>query len=42
VLALGLAEAAVALEAFRRAAARTLGPAGRPWYVSYRVRVGVK
>jgi SAM-dependent methyltransferase len=42
VLELGLEEAARALEAFRRAADRTLGPAGRPWYVSYRVRMGVK
>ena len=42
VLELGLEEAAAALEAFRRAAEETLGGAGRPWYVSYRVRVGVK
>ena len=42
VFELGLEEAAVALEAFRRVAAQTLGGAGLPWYVSYRVRVGVK
>jgi hypothetical protein len=42
VLELGLAEAALALGAFRRVADRTLGRAGRPWYVSYRVRMGLK
>jgi hypothetical protein len=41
VLELGLAEAARALEAFRQEADRTLGSRGLPWYVSYRVRVGV-
>jgi SAM-dependent methyltransferase len=42
VLELGLEEVALALETFRRAAAQTLGGPGLPWYVSYRVRVGVK
>jgi SAM-dependent methyltransferase len=42
VIELGLDEAALALEAFRRVADRTLGRRGLPWYVSYRVRVGVK
>jgi SAM-dependent methyltransferase len=42
VLELGLGEATLALEAFRRVADRTLGRAGLPWYVSYRVRIGVK
>ena len=28
-------------ETFRRAADQTLGRTGRPWYVSYYVRVGV-
>ena len=42
VLELGLAEADATLEAFRRAAEGALGRDGRPWYVSYRVRVGVK
>jgi SAM-dependent methyltransferase len=42
VLALGLAEADAALGAFRRAAAAAFGGAERPWYVSSRVRVGVK
>jgi SAM-dependent methyltransferase len=42
VLDLGLEEAALALETFRQAADRTLGRAGLLWYVSYRVRVGVK
>ncbi len=42
VLDLGLEEEALGLEAFRRAADQTLGRGGLPWYVSYRVRVGVK
>ena len=42
VLELGLAEADAALEAFRRATEGALGRDGQPWYVSYRVRVGVK
>jgi SAM-dependent methyltransferase len=42
VLELGLEEVALALEAFRRVASRALGRAGLPWYVSYRIRVGVK
>jgi hypothetical protein len=40
VLDLGL-EAVLGLETFRRAADQTLGPTGRPWYVSYHVRVAV-
>lgn len=42
MLDLGLEEAALGLEAFRRAADQTLGRAGLPWYVSYRVRVAVE
>ena len=42
VLDLGLEEEALGLEASRRAADQTLGRGGLPWYVSYRVRVGVK
>jgi SAM-dependent methyltransferase len=42
VLDLGLDEATLGLEAFRRVAEQTLGRPGRPWYVSYRVRVAVK
>jgi hypothetical protein len=41
VFELGLEEAALALETFRQAADRTLGPARLPWSVSDRVRVGV-
>jgi hypothetical protein len=42
VLDLGLGDMALALETFRQVADRTLGRHGLPWYVSYRVRVGVK
>jgi hypothetical protein len=42
VLDLGLEEEALGLEAFRQAADQTLGHCGLPWYISYRVRVGVK
>jgi SAM-dependent methyltransferase len=42
VLELGLEEAARVLETFRQAADQILGPARQPWYVSYRVRMGVK
>jgi hypothetical protein len=42
VLELGLGDMALALETFRQEVDRTLGRAGLPWYVSYRVRVGVK
>jgi SAM-dependent methyltransferase len=41
VIELGVEEATLALETFREAADRTLGCDGLPWYVSYRVRVGV-
>lgn len=42
VLDLGLDEAALGLKTLRDVADRTLGEAGLPWYVSYRVRIGVK
>jgi ubiquinone/menaquinone biosynthesis C-methylase UbiE len=42
VLALGLSDTELRLEAFRQVAEQTLGPEGLPWCVSYRVRVGVK
>jgi SAM-dependent methyltransferase len=42
VLDLGLSDDELGLRAFREAAERTLGDQGLPWYVSYRVRVGVK
>jgi SAM-dependent methyltransferase len=42
MLALGLRDMALALETFRQAADRTLGLCGLSWYVSYRVRIGVK
>lgn len=41
VLDLGLDDDAVGLTALRTVAERTLGEQGLPWYVSYRVRVGV-
>jgi SAM-dependent methyltransferase len=42
VLDLGLADDELGLIALRDVAERTLGSEGLPWYVSYRVRVGVK
>jgi len=42
VLDLGLSDEELGLEELRRVAERTLGAEGRPWYVSYRVRVAVK
>jgi SAM-dependent methyltransferase len=42
VLDLGLADEELGLIALRDVAERTLGAEGLPWYVSYRVRVGVK
>lgn len=42
VLDLGLSEAELGLTALREVAERTLGGEGRPWQVSYRVRLGVK
>jgi SAM-dependent methyltransferase len=42
VLDLGLADDELGLTALRRVAERVLGAEGLPWYVSYRVRVGVK
>ena len=42
VLELGLSDDELGLTAFREVASRTLGDQGLPWYVSYRVRVGVK
>ena len=42
VLELGLPDVDRKLEALRLVATRTLGDAGLPWYVSYRVRVAVK
>ena len=42
VLDLGLSDDELGLTALREVAERTLGLEGLPWYVSYRVRVGVK
>jgi SAM-dependent methyltransferase len=42
VLDLGLSEAELGLDELRRVSERTLGAEGLPWYVSYRVRIGVK
>jgi SAM-dependent methyltransferase len=42
VLDLGLSDDELGLTPLREVAERTLGAAGRPWYVTYRVRVGVK
>ncbi len=42
VLDLGLSDDELGLTALREVAERTVGSAGLPWYVSYRVRVGVK
>jgi len=42
VLDLGLSDDELGLTALRRVAERALGAEGLPWYVSYRVRVGVK
>ena len=42
VLDLGLSDAELGVTALREVAERTLGDRGLPWYVSYRVRVGVK
>jgi len=42
VLDLGLPDTELGLEPFRQAAEQTLGNKGLPWYVSCRVRVGVK
>ena len=42
VLDLGLSDDELGLTALRDVAERTLGNQGLPWYVSYRVRVGVK
>jgi ubiquinone/menaquinone biosynthesis C-methylase UbiE len=41
VLELGLSEDELGLAALRRVAERTLGKRGLPWYVGYRVLVGV-
>ena len=38
---LGLDDVELGVDDLRRVAARTLGDAGLPWYVSYRVRVGI-
>jgi len=42
VLELGLSDDELGLTVFREVAERTLGPDGLPWYVSYRVRMGVR
>jgi SAM-dependent methyltransferase len=42
ILKHGLAEEEVGLAALREAAERLLGKRMKPWYFSYRVRVGVK
>lgn len=42
VLDLGLSDAELGLDEFRTVTERTLGAEGLPWYVSYRVRIGVK
>jgi SAM-dependent methyltransferase len=42
VLDLGLTDDELGLTTLREVAERTLGDQGLPWYVSYRVRVGVK
>lgn len=42
VLDLGLSDDELGLTALREAAERALGRDGLPWYVSYRVRVGVR
>ena len=42
VLDLGLSETELGLEAFRQATEQTLGNKELSWYVSYRVRIGVK
>lgn len=42
LLKMGLSEREVGLNELQEAAARHMGPAPRPWYFSYRVRVGVK
>jgi ubiquinone/menaquinone biosynthesis C-methylase UbiE len=42
VLDLGLSDAELGLDELRRVSERTLGAEGLPWYVSYRVRIGVK
>jgi SAM-dependent methyltransferase len=42
VLDLGLSDDELGLTALREAAERALGPDGLPWYVSYRVRVGIR
>jgi ubiquinone/menaquinone biosynthesis C-methylase UbiE len=38
----GLTEKEIGLEALRTAAARALGDAPRPWFLSYAVRIGIK
>jgi SAM-dependent methyltransferase len=42
VLALGLTDAEMGLDELRRVSERALGPEGLPWYVSYRIRIGIK
>jgi SAM-dependent methyltransferase len=42
LLKAGLSEAEIGLDALREAAARRLGDEPRPWYFSYRVRLGVR
>jgi hypothetical protein len=42
VLDLGLSDDELGLTALRDVAERALGGAGLPWYVSYRVRIGVR
>ncbi len=38
----GISEAEIGLEALRAAAERALGNEPRPWFLSYRVRIGIK
>jgi SAM-dependent methyltransferase len=42
VLDLGLSDAELGLDVLRETAERVLGARGLPWYVGYRVRVGIK
>ena len=42
LLDLGLSEAELGLDELRRVSERTLGAEGLPWYVSYRIRVGIR
>jgi len=41
LLKIGLSEDEIGLAEFRRTAERSLGRQPRPWFFSYRVRVGV-